>query len=228
MSNLPEECDGWGEHAAGGQALLPRLDGGGRHQVTCQCKARSSGAGSLLNGTSNDRTLPPPMSRGICWTYGPGPVRAGYLAAGRQETGPRWWCRAGRRSGPGHRAGAARSHHTPHPRPGAPSPARPVPPGQRRHQFPRAAPPSRIQHHRRAARLGRPSTSVASAGIVPGDPSGNSITSSSSPFSRLNDRTATRRPGSGCILETTRTWHGSTARNCCSLSLSLRAPGAPR
>ena len=70
-----------------------------------------------------------------------------------------------------------------------------------------------------------PSTSVAPAAIVPGDPSGNSITSSSSPFSRLNDRAATRRPDSGCVTEVTRTSHGSTARNCCSLSISLPAPG---
>src|SRR3984893_695870 len=72
-----------------------------------------------------------------------------------------------------------------------------------------------------------PSTSVASARIVPGEPSGSSITSSSSPFTRLNDLAATGRPDSGCVLEITRTTHGSTARRCCSLSPSLPASSRP-
>ena len=39
-----------------------------------------------------------------------------------------------------------------------------------------------------------PNTSVASARIVPGDPSGSSTTNSSTPFHRLNDRAANRPP----------------------------------
>jgi hypothetical protein len=85
------------------------------------------------------------------------------------------------------------------------------------------------QHRHQRARAGfdsaGPSTSVASAWIVPGDPSGSSITSKSTPFSRLNDRATTSRPDSGCVFEITRTSHGSTARRCCSLSPSLPAPG---
>jgi hypothetical protein len=45
------------------------------------------------------------------------------------------------------------------------------------------------------------------------------------PFHRLNDFAATNRPNNGCVSATTRTPHGKTARNCCSLSPSLQAPG---
>ena len=72
-----------------------------------------------------------------------------------------------------------------------------------------------------------PSASVASARIVPGEPSGRSTTSSNTPFQRLNDRAAKRHPNNGCVGATTLTSHGNTARNCCSLSPSLSASGKP-
>ena len=72
-----------------------------------------------------------------------------------------------------------------------------------------------------------PNTSVASARIVPGDPSGSSTTNSSTPFHRLNDRAANKRPNNGCVSATTRTSHGNTARNCCSLSPSLSGSAKP-
>ncbi len=72
-----------------------------------------------------------------------------------------------------------------------------------------------------------PNTSVASARIVPGEPSGNSTTNNNTPFHRLNDRAANSRPNNGCVSAITRTSHGNTARNCCSLSPSLRAPAKP-
>ena len=65
---------------------------------------------------------------------------------------------------------------------------------------------------------------MASQRIVPGEPSGKSITNNNTPFHRLNDFAASSRPNNGCVSATTRTSHGKTARNCCSLSPSLRAP----
>ena len=47
----------------------------------------------------------------------------------------------------------------------------------------------------------------------------------STPLHRLNDRAANRRPNNGCVSATTRTSHGKTARNCCSLSPSLSGTG---
>src|SRR5215218_6656021 len=67
--------------------------------------------------------------------------------------------------------------------------------------------------------------SVASARIVPGLPSGNSTTSCTTPFHRLNPEHGNISPNNGCISEVTRTSHGNTDRRCCSLSPSLRAPG---
>jgi hypothetical protein len=61
---------------------------------------------------------------------------------------------------------------------------------------------------------------VASQRIVPGEPSGKSITNNNTPFHRLNDFAASSRPNNGCDSATTRTSHGKTPRNCCSLSLS--------
>ena len=86
---------------------------------------------------------------------------------------------------------------------------------------PRPAPPPR------PAAPPTPNTSVASARIVPGEPSGSSTTNSSTPFHRLNDRAANRRPNNGCVSATTRTSHGNTARNCCSLSPSLSGSAKP-
>jgi hypothetical protein len=85
-----------------------------------------------------------------------------------------------------------------------PSPARSVSPGEHPDQIPKPPPPGGVQHHTRAGCLADPSTSVAAA-IVPGDPSGSSINSSSTPFSRLNDRAATSRPDNGCVRDVTRT-----------------------
>jgi hypothetical protein len=66
---------------------------------------------------------------------------------------------------------------------------------------------------------------VASQRIVPGEPSGKSITNNNTPFHRLNDFAASSRPNNGCVSATTRTSHGKTARNCCSLSPSLPGTG---
>ena len=49
----------------------------------------------------------------------------------------------------------------------------------------------------------------------------------STPLHRLNDRAANRRPNNGCVSATTRTSHGKTARNCCSLSPSLSGSARP-
>ena len=68
---------------------------------------------------------------------------------------------------------------------------------------------------------------MASQRIVPGEPSGKSITNNNTPFHRLNDFAASSRPNNGCVSATTRTSHGKTARNCCSLSPSLPAPASP-
>ena len=65
---------------------------------------------------------------------------------------------------------------------------------------------------------------MASQRIVPGEPSGRSITNNNTPFHRLNDFAASSRPNNGCVSATTRTSHGKTARKCCSLSPSLQAP----
>ena len=87
--------------------------------------------------------------------------------------------------------------------------------------------PGRVQHRPRALAPPTPNTSVASQRIVPGEPSGKSITNNNTPFHRLNDFAASSRPNNGCVSATTRTSHGNTARNCCSLSPSLPAPARP-
>ena len=87
--------------------------------------------------------------------------------------------------------------------------------------------PLPVQHQpgRRRDRRRREDMSVASARTVPGLPSGNSTTNSSTPFHRLNPEHANSSPNNGCIGAVTRTSHGNTARRCCSLSPSLPAPG---
>ena len=61
---------------------------------------------------------------------------------------------------------------------------------------------------------------------MPGEPSGKSITNNNTPFHRLNDFADSSRPNNGCVSATTRTSHGKTARNCCSLSPSLPGPAS--
>ena len=105
--------------------------------------------------------------------------------------------------------------------------ARPPPTRRLRHASP-AAPPTGAAPAARprpaptaGPRSTTPNTSVASQRIVPGEPSGKSITNNNTPFHRLNDFAASSRPNNGCVSATTRTSHGKTARNCCSLSPSL-------
>ena len=88
------------------------------------------------------------------------------------------------------------------------------------HQPMQVVQPGRVEHRHRA--LGP--TAAEHIRIVPGEPSGRSTTNSSTPFQRLNDRAANRRPNNGCVSAITRTSDGKTARNCCSVSPPLRAP----
>ena len=70
-----------------------------------------------------------------------------------------------------------------------------------------------------------PNTSVASARIVPGEPSGIHHQQHAVPALKRPGRQEC--PNNGCVSAITRTSHGNTARNCCSLSPSLQAPARP-
>jgi hypothetical protein len=65
-----------------------------------------------------------------------------------------------------------------------------------------------------------PKMLVAEAGIVPGEPSGRTTTRSTLPFHLLKPVACSSRPKRGWSVEVTLTSHGSSCRNCCSLSLS--------
>ena len=62
---------------------------------------------------------------------------------------------------------------------------------------------------------------------MPGEPSGRITTRRIFPSHLLKPVAWSNRPNRGCIVEVTRTSHGNTCRNCCSLSVSRREQERP-